>query len=467
MTTITFLGAAQNVTGSRMLIETGSSRVLVDCGLHQEWHLRERDWAPFPVAPATIRSVVITHAHLDHCGYLPRLVRKGFSGTIYCTPPTAAIARAALLDSAAILEEEADRKRRRHDQEGRQGPYPEEPLYTDEDVRRAIPLLKTVPYGRPVACGRDLSVAFHNAAHILGSSAVEVVIGRGTQQRRLLFSGDIGREGNPLLASHDVPDHPDFVFMEATYGNRDHESYDQAAGKLQRVVSETFARKGNVVIPILAIERAEEIVFCLKRLIREGALPRLKAFIDSPLAIEVLSIYKRFPRFLDRKLGAALQRGRDPFSFPGLALTETNGESKEINRHKQGAIIMAGSGMCTGGRIKHHLLHNIERAACTILFVSYQSRGTLGREIAEGAEKVRIFGRFYPVRARVETINGFSGHADRTELLEWVGALRRKPKRIFVVHAEKESAEEFARAVGERFGIETGIPAFGETVDVG
>jgi metallo-beta-lactamase family protein len=467
MSTVTFLGAARNVTGSRTLVETDSSRVLVDCGLHQEWHLRERDWAAFPVPPSTIRAVIITHAHLDHCGYLPRLVRKGFSGQIFCTPPTAAIAQAALLDSAAIMEEEADRKRRRHEAEGRQGPFPEEPLYTDDDVRKVLPRFTTVPYSRPFTCARGVTAAFHNAAHILGSSAVELVVGQGKKQRRLLFSGDIGREGNPLLAGPDVPDHPDLVFMEATYGNRDHETYDEAAGKLQHVVSETFARKGNVVIPILAIERAEEIIFSLKRSIREGSLPRLQAFIDSPLAIEVLSIYKRFPRFLDRKLGAAVNRGQDPFTFPGLTLTETNGESKEINRHQKGAIIMAGSGMCAGGRIKHHLIHNIERAACTILFVSYQSRGTLGREIAEGAEKVRIFGRFYSVNARVEKIDGFSGHADRSELMDWVAQLRKKPERIFVVHAEKESADEFAAAVRDKFGIETAVPDYGETRDIG
>jgi len=467
MTTVTFLGAAQNVTGSRLLIETDSSRVLVDCGLHQEWHLRGRDWADFPVPPSTIRAVIITHAHLDHCGYLPRLVRKGFSGKIFCTPPTAAIAKASLFDSAAVMEEEADRKRRRHEAEGRWGPYPEEPLYTDEDVRKVIPRLKTVPYTHPFACARGVTAAFHNAAHILGSSAVEVIVGQGGKQRRLLFSGDIGRDTNPLLARPDVPDHPDFVFMEATYGNRDHETYDEASASLQRIVSETLEREGNVVIPILAIERAEEIIFALKRSIRKGALPRFKAFIDSPLAIEVLSIYRRFPRFLDRTLGAALDRGQNPFSFPGLTLTETNGESKEINRHRKGAIIMAGSGMCTGGRIKHHLIHNLERSACTILFVSYQSRGTLGREISEGAKKVRIFGRFYSVNARIEKINGFSGHADRSELLDWVAQLRKKPERIFVFHAEKESADEFALRVREKFGIETAVPAYGETVDVG
>jgi len=463
MASITFLGAARNVTGSRFILRTDDSCLLIDCGLFQERDLRSRNWDEFQVPPREIDAVVLTHAHIDHCGYLPKLVREGFSGEIFCTPPTAEIARVALLDSAKIHEEDAAYKKRRHQKENRKSRYPEVPLYTVKDAEAVLPLLEKVPYHQRRKLTPSAEVVFYDAGHILGSSCIELYIQSGGEERRMVFSGDLGRLNNPLLNDPERFESADYIFVESTYGDRLHESGGDAINTLERVIVETTRSGGNVVIPTFAIERAQELIYFIKRMMGERKIPQLTCFIDSPMAINITRIYSAFPNYLDKISFSKDDNDGSPFSFPSLVITRSADESKAINRHRGGAIIMAGSGMCTGGRIKHHLVQNIGRPESTILFVGYQAMGTLGRILLEHPEEVRILGNIHKVRARIERINGFSAHADRDELLGWLSNFKKPPRKIFIIHGEEDSALALAGAVRDRFGWETIVPDYLET----
>jgi len=458
--TLRFFGAAQNVTGSCYCIECNGSRVLVDCGMYQERKLRSRNWDPFPVAPQEIDAVLLTHAHLDHCGRLPKLVKEGFSGTIYATAATADIAAIVLRDSGKIQEEDAKYKRRRHEKEGRKGPYPEEPLYTIEDAEQAIRLFSPVSYEQAVTPAAGLEATFHDAGHILGSSMILVKAGNNGQQRTILFSGDVGRCGLPILEDPTFFDSADYVLTESTYGDRLHKPCASIPGSLAKIVNRTHKLGGNIVIPSFAVERTQELLYHLGGLLAEKRIPRLPVFVDSPMAIRVTEVFKRHPELFDDETVALLKEGRHPCDFPGLTLTRTADESKAINGHGGTAIIIAGSGMCTGGRVKHHLKHNIARPESIILFVGYQASGTLGRLILEGRDKVRIHGQEYPVEAAVAKINGFSAHADRRELFEWISSLKSPPRRVFVTHGEPDSAENFAIFLRGKTGWDTEVPAY-------
>ena len=457
---ITFLGAAENVTGSRFLLESGSSRVLIDCGLYQEREFRARNWEPFSVSPSSIDSVILTHAHIDHCGYLPRLVREGFAGKVFCTPPTFEIAQIALLDAGKLQEESARFKKKRHIREGRKGPYPETPLYKVEDVKNTFPHFQTVPYGKEARVSPDMRAVFHDAGHILGASMIELEVREAGRKKMCIFSGDIGRWDRPILGDPKIFDRGDYVFMESTYGNRLHEGQDTSAEKLRRVIKETKKRGGNILIPSFAIERAQELLFHISQSLREKKIPSLVTFVDSPMAIDVTEVFKEYPDYFDKQTRAMIGRGDSPLSFPLLKTTRSAAESKAIKFAEGSSIIIAGSGMCTGGRIKHHLVNNISRPQNTILFVGYQARGTLGREILERPKKVRIQGRTFPVRARIEKVNGFSAHADRDELLRWVCGFREAPEKIFVVHGEKETSADFAATLRKQFTSQVIVPEY-------
>ncbi len=466
MIEITFLGAARSVTGSRFLVRGDGDCLLVDCGLFQERELRSRNWEEFPFPPREIGTVILTHAHLDHCGYLPKLVREGFSGDIYCTPPTAEVVKIALLDSAKIHEEDAAYKKRRHEKEKRKGPYPEVPLYTAADAEAVFPHLVTVPYREEVKVSPRVKLTFRDAGHIIGSSLVELKIAGASGQERLLFSGDLGRRHNPLLNNPEPMEGADYLFLESTYGDRLHESQPAALAQLQAVINQTAERGGKVVIPTFAIERAQELLYFIKLLRREEKIPAIDCFIDSPMAIDITGIYSAFPEYLNGSSPERLAAGGSLFSFPLLNMTRETKDSIAINSHRGPAIIMAGSGMCTGGRIKHHLVQHISRPESTVLFVGYQARGTLGRIILERPEEVRILGRNHPVRARIEAINGFSAHADRDEIVDWLDKWIRPPKQVFIVHGEEESSLALAETIRTRFGWDSSVPEYRQTVDL-
>jgi len=457
---IRFLGAAENVTGSRFLVESDKSRILIDCGLYQEREFRSRNWEDFPVKPSEIDNVILTHAHLDHCGYLPKLVREGFKGKIFCTPPTAGIVQISLMDSAKIQEEDAEFKKRRHKRAGRKGAHPEIPLYTTKDARKVFSRFEEVPYQQEIQISPGIKATLYDAGHILGSAMVELKIKENGKEKTLIFSGDIGRWDRPILRNPSIFEKADFVSMESTYGNRLHEEKEPSLKKLQRIIVETKEAGGNIVIPTFAIERAQELLYDINKLLLENKIPHLLVFVNSPMAINVTEVFKEYPDYFDAEARALLKEDNSLFNFPLLKLTKSVAESKAINYIKGTSIIMAGSGMCTGGRIKHHLVRNITRPESTILFVGYQAQGTLGREILERPKNVRILGQTYPVRARIEKINGISAHADKDELLRWVSGFQKQPEKIFIVHGEKEVAAEFASTLRNKLKSEVIVPKY-------
>jgi len=455
---LTFLGAAQNVTGSQYLVEVNGSSFLVDCGLYQERQLKDRNWAPFFFDPSKLDAVLLTHAHLDHCGLLPRLVNEGFHGKIYCTAATAEIAKIILTDSAKIQQEDAEFKKKRHQREGRKGLHPEIPLYTISDAQNCFPLLSDVNYKEPVQIGKDISATFYDAGHVLGSAMIKVTVSQNGDKRSLLFSGDIGRCNKPILQDPTFFTEADYVLVESTYGNRTHDRQDTIIEDLAEVINSTVKAGGNIVIPSFALERSQEILYYLNELLVADRIPHLVVFVDSPMAINVTEVFEHHPELFDHEMMELIRQRKSPFDWPGLNMVRTVDQSKAINYIKGSAMIIAGSGMCTGGRVKYHLVANIGRKESTLLFVGYQAAGTLGRQIVDGARKVRILGQQYRVRARVAQIHGFSAHADRDELVRWLSSLQKPPRQLFVVHGEAESARQFATHLKEKTGWQISIP---------
>jgi len=455
-----FLGAAQNVTGSRHLLEVNGTRILVDCGLYQERDLKARNWESFDIPPESIDAVLLTHAHLDHCGLLPKLVREGFKGKIYCTAATSEIARIILLDAAKLQEEDAEYKRKRHEREGRKGPYPEVPLYTIADAEECFPLFSPVTYKKPVAIGNGIEAIFCDAGHVLGSSIIKVKVQQNGQERSVLFSGDVGRPHKPIVRDPTLVDEADYMLVESTYGDRIHQGPEDAKNEIAEVVNSTKRAGGNIIVPSFALERSQEVLFYVNELLLEDKMPHIMVFLDSPMARSITKVFQYHPELFDKEMTEHLRRHESPFSFPGLKMVETTKESKAINLIKGTIMVIAGSGMCTGGRVKHHLVNNITRPESTIMFVGYQAVGTLGRRIVNGEKQVRILGQEYPVKARVAKVNGFSSHADKDELIQWLSGLKRPPKKLFVVHGEAESALHFADYVRQKLGWDVDVPGY-------
>lgn len=458
--TIRFLGAARNVTGSRFLLSDGNTRILVDCGLYQERDFAERNWDPFPVDPSTVDALVLTHAHLDHSGYIPRFVAYGFRGPVYCTDATAEIVKIILEDSARIQTEDAAFKKRRHQREKRKGRHPEVALYSVEDALEAMSHFSPVAYGERVRIGQ-FEVTFADAGHILGSSTIRISFGNDGE-RSIVFSGDLGRVAGPLLHDPTPYEEADYVVVESTYGDREHESPGEAADHIARIISETVKRGGNILIPSFAVERAQDLLDMLRRMVEGRRIPRLVFFVDSPMATDVTRIFERYPEMLDEELAEMLRHGESPFRFPGLSFVRSVDESKAVNQIHGSAVIIAGAGMCNGGRIKHHLVNNIEDPNSTVLFIGYQARGTLGRAIVEGTNPVRILGQSWNVRAKIEQVDGLSAHADVNGLQHWLDQLRHPPKKTFVVHGEEESATAFAELLTRKPGWSAIAPEYGD-----
>lgn len=459
-----FLGAARNVTGSRHMLEVEDTRILVDCGLYQERQFASRNWDPFDIPPTSIRAVLLTHAHLDHCGLLPKLVRDGFKGRIFCTSATAEIAKIVLLDAAKIQEEDAAYKKKRHKKEGREGPHGDQPLYTTEDAEKCFPLFAPVGYGDTVQIAPGVEAVFSEAGHVLGSSFINVGISRNGDARNVLFSGDVGRRNRPIIRDPDGAKDGDYILVESTYGDRVHGGREDIKTAIGEVIRQTCDAGGNLIVPSFALERAQELLYFIHELQHEGAIPQVMVFLDSPMASAITKVFRHHPDLFDGGMRRLMQKHESPFEFPGLKFTESTKESKAINTIKGSVVVIAGSGMCTAGRIKHHLANNITRPQSTIMFVGYQAVGTLGRRIVDGDPEVRILGVNYPVKARVAQIQGFSAHADKEELLQWLGTLKKPPRKVFIVHGEAESAKHFGQFIHERTGWDTLVPEYREEV---
>jgi metallo-beta-lactamase family protein len=463
-TRLAFLGAARNVTGSCYLLEVNGTQFLVDCGLFQERELQGRNWQDFPFSPSRLRSVLLTHAHLDHSGLLPKLVRDGFRGKIYCTEATAEIVQIMLLDSAKLQEEDAQMKRKRHEKEGRRGPHPETPLYTTEDAQAVFPLLSPVKYGEPVPTTSGVEAIFRDAGHVLGSAMIEVRARADGGNRTLVFSGDVGRWNSPILPDPTLFPQADFVIMESTYGDRLHDRQKDVEETLADVIIRTQRAGGNLIIPSFALERSQEILYHLNRLFLQDRIPHLVVFVDSPMAASVTEVFRRHPELFDEEAVAFFRRNGSPFDFPNLRLVRSVDESKTLNYIKGTVIIIAGSGMCTGGRIKHHLAYNISRPESTILFVGYQAEDTLGRQIVSGAREVRILGQKHRVKAKIVQMGGFSAHADRDELLKWLSGFQTPPSKLFVTHGEPQTALSFADLVTSTKKWTVSVPRYQDSV---
>jgi len=459
-----FLGANRQVTGSRYCLEIGGAKVMIDCGLFQEREFAYRNWKPSPIAAEDIDTLLLTHAHLDHVGLAPKLAREGFRGPVLATPPTLDLAEIIMRDSARIQVEDARYKRRRHQKEGRRGKFPEEPLYTERDVERILPAMKPVPYGQPVRIAPGATATFHDAGHILGSALIEVIVERPSQPLRIVFSGDIGQLGKAIIRDPVTLRAADYVILESTYGDRDHPAADDLESRLAAIASRTLQAGGALVIPTFAVERAQELMYHLSALVHADRIPDAPIYLDSPMAVDATEVFKQHRAVYDKETLDLIAAGQAPLRFPSLSMTRSVQESKEINRVRGPKIIMSTSGMCTAGRIKHHLRQHIDDPKATILFVGYHAHGTLGRQILEGKTPVRIHGRQHRVRAKVESLTGLSGHADRGGLLDWLGAFERKPQRVFLTHGEEHAARALEREILRRHDCEVSIPAYESTV---
>ncbi len=427
------------MTGSCYLIECAGKRLLIDCGLFQgSRELAEENVQPFGFEPGGIDFVLLTHAHLDHCGRLPLLVNRGFKGEIVCTEASRELARLVLADAAHVHEEEAARAARHA---ARDSAQESRPLYTLDDALATMGFFgRSVRYDKELHLAPGIVASFLDAGHILGSASVLLQLRDSGACRRVLFSGDLGNAGRPLLRTPAPPPPVGVVVMESTYGDRLHRPFAPSVEELYAAIAATFQRGGNVVIPSFALERAQELLFFLHRAIETGRLPRsMQVFLDSPMAISATEIFEHHPECYGAEAARLFGAGRDPFSLPGLHFTRETEESVALNRITGGAVIIAGSGMCSGGRIRHHLAHNLARSNCAVIFVGYAGQGTLARRIIEGAASVNLFGEEVPVRARVHTINGFSAHADQAELLRWHRHTR--AARTFLVHGDADAMD--------------------------
>jgi metallo-beta-lactamase family protein len=434
---LSFHGAAQGVTGSCHLLEAAGRSILVDCGLYQGGRASTlENEAPFGFDPAAIDYVLLTHAHLDHCGRLPLLVKHGFRGEIIATPATRELARLILLDCAHLEEEDARRARKRPQRRAHPAP---EPLYTVADAMWSFDRFgRTAEYDRSLALEGGLTVRFIDAGHILGSAAVEVELDADGPRRRILFSGDQGGPGHPILRDPSLPRAADFVVIESTYGDRRHRPLAESVDELYAAILDTLRRGGNVVIPAFALERSQELLYYLHDGVRRGILPqRLPVFLDSPMAISATEIMRRHPECFDDEMRERLAQDDDPFALPGLRFMRDPAESMALNRIAGGAVIMAGSGMCTGGRVRHHLRQNLGRQQSSVIFVGFAAPGTLARQIIDGADAIQMFDETIPVRARIHTINSFSAHADQGELVAWHAAAGR-PEMTYLVHGDPD-----------------------------
>ena len=440
---ISFHGAARNVTGSCHLVECAGKRILIDCGLYQgSRSLDEENTDGFGFEPSSIDFLILTHAHLDHCGRIPLLAKRGFSGRILCTSATRELAKLVMLDSAKIQEEDA--KYQNYKAAKRKNPgKPVEPLYTTMDALNALDFFVDIArWEKPHQLAPGIAVTFYDAGHILGSACVLLELEENGQKRRVLFSGDLGSDGRAILPDPADPPQVDTVIMETTYGNREHKDLNNSIAELYEAINTTIAGHGNALIPSFALERSQEILYYLREGVEKGALPKnLRVYLDSPMAISATEIFRRHPEGFDEETWQVLMSGRDPFALPGLHFTRDTADSIAL-KNMDGVVIIAGSGMATGGRIRHHLRNNLWKPEAAVIFVGFAAQGTLARTIIDGAEEVRIFQDEIAVNASIYTINGFSAHADQRELLAWHG--KTGAKRTFLVHGEESTMQTFA-----------------------
>ncbi len=456
---IKFLGAAKTVTGSCYMLETGGLRFAVDCGLHQgnrEIEARNVDVGVYQ--PRKIDFFLITHAHMDHSGLLPRMVKHGFNGKIYVTPPTKDLLWIMLQDSAHIQEMESEQQSRRN---ARRGGKPQEPLYTQADAAAVMPLMRPVNYNEPFEPAPGVKVIYRDAGHILGSAFIEVWISENGSTNKLIFSGDLGRPDQMLIKDPNVAEEANYLFLESTYGDRDHKDQNTSLEELAQAISYSYAHGEKVIIPAFAVERTQEVLYSLHMLAKANKLPKdMPVFVDSPLAIRATEIFRQHPEYMDKDIADLMRAGDDPFNLPNLRFTLTADESRAINSLDGPAVVISASGMCNAGRVKHHLRHNLWRKGASVVFVGYQGQGTPGRKIVDGVKSIKLLGEDVQVAAKIWTIGGFSAHAGQSQILEWLRHFKKNGMEVFLVHGENSAITTLAELIQNRFGFAVHTPEY-------
>ena len=454
---IKFCGASTGVTGSCHLLTSGEHKILLDCGQFQGGKAQDAlNYEKFPFEPSEIECVVLSHAHIDHCGRLPLLTKRGFEGKIYCTDATADLLSVMLKDSAYIHEKETEWKNRKAERAGREQV---EPLYTIEDAEKTLSLVSPILYDQQIEINHDMKIVFNDAGHILGSAITELWVTEDDKESKIVFSGDLGMEGRPILRDPTYIKKADYVIMETTYGNRIHKELGSGVEKLIEIILNTTRRGGNVVIPSFAVGRTQELIYELNRFYDSNngyrkELDKIFVYVDSPMATTATEIFRRNAQVFDEETREYILKGDNPLEFKNLKFTRSSKESQDLNFNKEPKIIISASGMCEAGRIRHHLKHNLWNPKNSIVFVGYQGQGTLGRSLVEGIKMVTLFGEEIQVNAEIHNLEGSSGHADQNGLFAWLAHFEQKPKQIFLVHGEEESKKDFAKLVNEKLSYE-------------
>jgi metallo-beta-lactamase family protein len=461
---VTCLGAARTVTGSCFLLEKEKARFLVDCGMFQgDKEIEKRNWLRESLGFTEIPYILLTHAHMDHSGLIPRAVKEGFKGKILCTRATFELCRIMLRDSAHIQEMETEWLNRKN---SRAGGKPVEPLYTSKDAERSLSFFQPLDADQCLMIHPEIEICFRKAGHILGASFLEIRFKEKDYQGKVVFSGDIGRKEALIVPDPEIIEEADFLFIESTYGDRLHKTQEDSQKELLSAILEGLQNKEKIIIPAFAIERTQEILFILHHFRKEGLIPSIPVYVDSPLAIAATEIFKKYPEYFDEDMSRLLAQGENPFELPELKYCRTAEESMAINKQPGSAIIIAASGMCNAGRIKHHLKHNLWRAGSQIVITGFQAQGTLGRALVDGVKKVRIFQEEVVVRAKIHTIGGFSAHADQKELLAWLSHFKNPDLQVFIVHGEESSSLAFARAIQQAFPFQVEVPHWQEALSL-
>jgi metallo-beta-lactamase family protein len=460
---VEFLGGVRTVTGSATLLEKGSLKWLVDCGMFQGGkELEKRNWKIQPYRAKDLLFILLTHAHIDHSGLIPRLVKEGFRGKVICTKATRDLCEVMLRDSGHIQETEAEWQNRKGKRAGKGEAIP---LYTAEDAEKSLRCFQTVAYDEIVQLADGFKVRFQDAGHILGSAIIEIWVQERGEGKKIVFSGDLGNSGQPIVRDPSIVEEGDVLWLESTYGDRLHKSREETVRELLKIIQEAVSHRAKVVIPAFAVERTQDIIYTLGQFIREGAIPPIPVYMDSPLAISATEIFKKNSDCFDRETQELLSGGENPLDIPGIVYTRTTEESKAINEDSRPGIIVSASGMCDSGRIRHHLKHHLWREESHIVIIGYQAEGTVGRRMVDGAKTVRLFGEEIAVKAHIHTLGGFSAHADQKGLLDWVSHLRNPRLEVVVNHGEEKISLGLSQLINERFHLKATVPQWREKRD--